>query len=68
MWSEPVVISPSMAAGNFLVGAFGQSAFLFDRQTLGVDVSYENEDDFTHNLACFGAELRSALAARTAKK
>jgi hypothetical protein len=62
VWSVPVVISPSMAAGTFLVGAFGQSTILFDRATLRVDISYENEDDFIKNLCTIRAELRSALA------
>jgi hypothetical protein len=26
-----------------------------------IEVSFENEDDFTHNLACFRAEMRFAL-------
>ena len=57
-----LVISPSLAPGTFLVGAFGESAILFDRQTMTIDISYENEDDFVKNLATIRAELRSALA------
>jgi len=34
---------------------------LFDRTVLMLEVSYENEDDFINNLACFRAELRFAL-------
>lgn len=62
MWNTPLVISPAMPAGQFLVGAFGQGALLFDRDVLHVDISYENEDDFVKNLACLRAELRAALA------
>ena len=62
MWSCPVCISPSMAPGEFLVGAFAQSTILFDRDVLRLDISFENEDDFIHNLACLRAELRAALA------
>ena len=39
-----------------------QSTILFDREVLTVEISYENEDDFIHNLACFRAELRCAAA------
>jgi HK97 family phage major capsid protein len=61
MWTLPVVESPSMPLGSFLVGAFSESTILFDRQILIVEISYENEDDFIHNLACFRAEMRFAL-------
>jgi hypothetical protein len=62
MWSVPVVISPSMAPGQFLVGAFGQSTLLFDRDILRVDLSFENEDDFVRNMCTIRAEARMALA------
>jgi hypothetical protein len=62
VWNLPLVSSPSMPKGQFLVGAFMQSTILFDREVLTVEISYENEDDFIHNLACFRAELRCAAA------
>jgi HK97 family phage major capsid protein len=62
IWSVPLIISPSIAAGTALVGAFGESTILFDRQVMTIEISYENEDDFIHNLACFRAEIRCALA------
>ncbi len=62
MWGVPVVISPSMAPGQFLVGAFGQSTLLFDRDILRVDLSFENEDDFIRNMCTIRAEARMALA------
>jgi HK97 family phage major capsid protein len=61
MWDLPVVASPSLAAKTFIVAAFSQSTILFDRTVLMLEVSYENEDDFINNLACFRAELRFAL-------
>jgi HK97 family phage major capsid protein len=61
MWNVPLVESPSMPAKTFLVGAFSESTILFDRQILIVEISYENEDDFVNNLACFRAEMRFAL-------
>jgi HK97 family phage major capsid protein len=61
MWNVPLVESPSIAAKTFLVGAFSESTILFDRQVMTIEISYENEDDFIHNLACFRAEMRFAL-------
>ena len=58
MWNVPVVISPSIAPGTWLVGAFAQSALLFVRQMLAVEVAYTNEDDFVKNLATLRAEER----------
>jgi hypothetical protein len=62
MWSVPVIISPSIAAGSWLVGAFAQSALLFVRQMLVVEVAFQNEDDFIKNLACLRAEERIGSA------
>ena len=62
VWNLPLILSPACPKGTFLVGAFMQSTLLFDRQILTVEISYENEDDFIHNLACFRAELRCAAA------
>ncbi len=62
VWGVPVCISPSMAPGQFLVGAFSQAAILFDRDVLRLDISFEDEDNFVRNLATIRAELRAALA------
>lgn len=62
VWSIPTIISPKMPAGKFLVGAFAESTLLFVRQLLTVEISFENEDDFIHNLACLRAEERCGLA------
>jgi hypothetical protein len=62
VWSVPLIISPSMAAGSWLVGAFPQSCLLFPRQMLTVEIAYENEDDFIRNLATLRAEERIASA------
>jgi HK97 family phage major capsid protein len=62
LWGVPAIMSPSMPAGKFLVADFANSCLLFDRWQLRVDISYENEDDFVKNLACFRGELRCALA------
>ena len=62
MWSIPVVLSPSLAAGTFLVGAFQQGKILLSREALTVVVAYQNEDDFVKNLATIRGEERAALA------
>ncbi len=65
MWSVPVVVSPSMPAGQFILGAFQQSAIVYTRETLSVEIAFQNEDDFVRNLVCLRAELRSGLAVPT---
>jgi hypothetical protein len=62
LWEIPTVISPSMPAGQFLIGAFVQSTILFSRETLVVEIAFQNEDDFVRNLVCMRGELRSGLA------
>jgi hypothetical protein len=62
MWGIPTIISPKLAPGQFLVGAFAESCILFVRQLLNIELSFENEDDFIHNLACMRAEQRCGLA------
>ena len=62
MWSVPVVISPALAAGSFLVGDFTASTALFMREVLNVQVAFENEDDFVKNMCTFRAEERIALS------
>jgi HK97 family phage major capsid protein len=62
IWEIPTVISPSMAAGQFLVGSFKMATALFDRETLNVQIAFQNEDDFIRNLVTLRGELRSALA------
>jgi HK97 family phage major capsid protein len=62
VWQVPMVVSPSMAAGSFLVGAFQQSTILFSREVLTIEIAFQNEDDFIRNLVCLRGELRSGLA------
>lgn len=62
LWSRPVVETQSMGVGNFLTGAFGQGAQLFDRMLTAVMASTENKDNFEKNLVDILAEMRVALA------
>ena len=62
LWGLPVVSTPQLNANDYLVGMFPGNAILFDRESVTVDVAYENEDDFVRNLVTFRAEERIALA------
>lgn len=58
----PVVPTPAMTAGEFLVGAYGAQT-LYDRWTARVEVGFVN-DDFTKNLVTVLGEERIGLAAK----
>jgi hypothetical protein len=62
MWSVPVIKSPAIAPGTWLVGAFAQTCILFSRQQLTIEISFEDQDNFVKNLATIRAEERAALA------
>jgi len=62
LWKVPLIVSPALAAGTFYVGDFRQSALIFTRELLTVEIAFQNEDDFIRNLACLRGELRSSLA------
>jgi hypothetical protein len=62
MWQVPLVLSPSMPSGSFLISGFAQSTILFSRDTLNVRIAFQNEDNFIKNLACLRGELRSGIA------
>ena len=61
LWGLPVVETQAMGAGNFLTGAFGMAATLYDRQQAAVAIATENQDDFVKNLITLLAEERLAL-------
>ena len=62
LWRLPIVETTALAAGTFLAGAFKMGAQLFDREEVGVDVAFENKDDFEKNLVTFKCYERLALA------
>lgn len=64
MWSLPVVTTPAMAAGDFLVGNFAMGATIYDRMAVEVLISTENVDDFETNRATMRAEERVGLAVK----
>lgn len=64
MWGLPVVPTPAMDAGDFLVGSFRMGATVYDRMGVEVLISTENADDFEKNLATMRAEERVAIAVK----
>jgi HK97 family phage major capsid protein len=60
----PVVESPGIAAGTFLVGNFRGSATLYDRMAARVEVSTEDATNFRQNLVTVLAEERVGLAVK----
>jgi len=64
MWGLPVVATPAMVDGDFLVGAFKIGATVYDRMGVEVLISTENSDDFEKNLATMRAEERVAMAVK----
>lgn len=64
MWTLPVVATPAINAGEFLVGAFQMGATIYDRMAVEVLISTENVDDFEKNLATMRAEERVAIAVK----
>lgn len=64
LWNLPVVVSSAIATDDFLVGAFGVGATIYDRMQTEVLISTENADDFEKNMATMRAEERIALAVK----
>lgn len=62
LWGVRTVVTPAIAAGTVLVGAFGTSAQLFRKGGLTVDATNSNEDDFKYNRVALRAEERILLA------
>jgi Phage capsid family len=62
LWGVPVVLSPAMASGSYLVGQFNPYCQIFDRQLPVVDAADENQDDFVRNMVTIRAEERIAFA------
>lgn len=62
VWALPIVATNAMPVGQFLTGAFGEGAQIFDRLDVEVLISTENTDDFEKNMATVRVEERLALA------
>lgn len=64
IWGRPVVGTPAMSAGDFLVGAFLDGAQVFDRLDAEVLISSEDRDNFVKNMLTVRAEERLAMAVK----
>ncbi|MFV3289128.1 phage major capsid protein [Pseudomonas sp. NY11955] len=62
LWRRPVVSTQAMPQNDFLVGAFGLGAQIFDRMDVEILISTENDKDFENNMVSVRAEQRLALA------
>lgn len=61
LWGLPVLDSTSLAPGEFMVGAFGMAAQIWDRDDATVEISTEDRDNFIKNMVTIRAEERLAL-------
>lgn len=61
LWGLPVVITNSITAGTFLVGAFDMAAQLWDRQDAVVEMSLEDSTNFQKNMVTIRCEERLAV-------
>lgn len=61
LWSVPVVSTTAMNEGDFLVGAFGLGATIWDREGAMIRISESHADYFTRNMFAILAEKRMCL-------
>lgn len=64
LWRLPVVETPAMDIGEYLVGAFKYAAHLYDRMGVSALISTENDDDFETNKATMRVESRIGLGVK----
>ena len=57
-----MVQTPAMQVSKFLTGAFRLGAQIFDRMSIEVLISTEDQDNFVKNMITIRAEERLALA------
>jgi HK97 family phage major capsid protein len=62
LWGYRTVVTPAIAQGTALVGAFNTAAQLFRKGGIQVDSTNSNEDDFKYNRVALRAEERVLLA------
>lgn len=62
IWGKPVVVTPAIAQGTALTGAFRLASQYFQRQGLTIESTNTDQDDFIKNLTTIRAETRLALA------
>ena len=64
LWGLRTVVTPAIAAGTVLVGAFQQSSTLYRKGGVRVESTNSEGNDFTNNKVTIRAEERIALAVR----
>lgn len=64
LWGLRTVVTPAIAPGTVLVGAFGMATTLYRKGGVRVEATNSNATDFTSNLVTIRAEERVALAVR----
>lgn len=64
LWGLRTVVTPAIAAGTTLVGAFSQAATLYRKGGVRVESTNSNASDFTSNLVTVRVEERVAMAVR----
>jgi len=64
LWGLRTVVTPAIAAGTVLVGAFGQAGSVVSKGGIRVDATNTEGNDFTNNRLTIRAERRMALAVR----
>ncbi|WNO28721.1 major capsid protein [Microbacterium phage FlameThrower] len=62
LWGVRTVVTPAIAQGTVLVGAFGTAAQLFRKGGIQVDSTNSDADDFKYNRVALRAEERILLA------
>ena len=64
LWGLRTIVSPAVAAGTAVVGAFGVAATVYRKGGVRVESTNSHVDDFTNNLLTTRIEERVALAVR----
>lgn len=64
LWGLGTVVTPAIAAGTVLVGAFGQAGSVVSKGGVRVEATNTEGNDFTNNRITVRAERRLALAVR----
>lgn len=67
VWGLRTVVTPAIAQGTVLVGAFQAGASVIRRKGIGIEIVNTNEDDFVNNRIAIRIEERLALAVRYPK-
>ncbi len=62
LWRIPLVVTPMISSDQFLVGAFGAGATIYDREQANIRFSDQNEADFINNRVTILAEERVGVA------